>query len=149
LETAKATLGNHRKLDADFAISYPLRILLAEDNMVNRRVATLMLERLGYHIATATDGSEVLQELGEHFYDVILMDIHMPRIDGFEATRLIHQQWPAESRPRIIALTAAATQEDRRRCLEVGMDDYTSKPFQLEDLKHVLQVAFSARMVRA
>ncbi len=130
--------------DADFAKLYPLRILLAEDNKVNQRVATLMLERLGYSVVTAADGEEVLQKLRQERYEVILMDVHMPKVDGIEATRLIQQQWPREIRPRIVALTAAATQEDRIKCFEAGMDDYTTKPFQIMNLKHVLQASFAA-----
>lgn len=137
---------NDANLDLDFAKLYPLRILVAEDNVVNQRVATLLLERLGYYVTTATDGEEVLQRLRQESFDVILMDIHMPRIDGFEATRLIHQEWSPESRPRIVALTAAATQEDRDKCFEVGMDDYASKPFQIKNLRHVLRSSFVARM---
>jgi signal transduction histidine kinase len=136
-------------LDPDFAKLYPLRILLAEDNVVNQRVATLLLERLGYDVTTATDGEEVLQRLRQEAFDVILMDIHMPKIDGFEATRLIHQEWPQESRPRIVALTAAATQEDRAMCFAVGMDDYASKPFQIKNLKQVLRSSFMARTSKA
>jgi CheY-like chemotaxis protein len=86
--------------------------------------------------------------LEQDAYDVIFMDIHMPKIDGLEATRRIHERWPRENRPWIIALTAAATQEDRNKCFEAGMDEYASKPFQIKNLRQVLQASFVARMPR-
>jgi CheY-like chemotaxis protein len=116
----------------------PLRILVAEDNVVNQKVALLLLQQLGYAADVAADGEETLAALRRQCYDVILMDVQMPGMDGLEATRRIRDEWPAEERPRIIAVTANALREDRETCLAAGMDDYLSKPVLLEDLRAAL-----------
>jgi CheY-like chemotaxis protein len=116
----------------------PLRILVAEDNVVNQKVALLLLQRLGYEADVAADGEETLAALRRQRYDVILMDVQMPGMDGLEAARRIRDEWPAEERPRIVAMTANALQEDRETCLFAGMDDYLSKPVLLEDLRAAL-----------
>jgi len=112
----------------------PLRILLAEDNLINQKVALKLLARVGYRADVAGNGLEVLEALSRQPYDVILMDVHMPEMDGLEATRQICRQWPAEIRPRIIAMTANAMQEDREMCLAAGMNDYISKPVRMAAL---------------
>jgi CheY-like chemotaxis protein len=117
----------------------PLRILLAEDNVVNQRVAILLLEKLGYHADLAGNGNEVMHALKRQPYDVVLMDVHMPELDGLEAARRIHREWPAGARPRIVALTASATEEDRQACLDAGMDDYIAKPVRLGNLQLALE----------
>jgi signal transduction histidine kinase/CheY-like chemotaxis protein/ligand-binding sensor domain-containing protein len=124
----------------------PLRILVAEDNMVNQKVALLLLQRLGYTADVAADGEETLAALRRQRYDVILMDIQMPRMDGLETTRRIRDEWPAEERPRIIAVTANALREDREACLSAGVDDYLSKPVLLEDLRAALCRGVGAEM---
>jgi signal transduction histidine kinase/CheY-like chemotaxis protein/ligand-binding sensor domain-containing protein/HPt (histidine-containing phosphotransfer) domain-containing protein len=116
----------------------PLRILVAEDNVVNQKVALLLLQQLGYAADVAADGEETLAALRRQRYDVILMDVQMPGMDGLEATRRIRDEWPIEGRPRIIAVTANALREDRETCLAAGMDDYLSKPVLLEDLRVAL-----------
>ena len=116
----------------------PLRILVAEDNVVNQKVALLLLRQLGYAADLAADGEETLAALRRQRYDVVLMDVQMPEMDGLEATRRIRDEWPAEERPRIIAVTANALLEDREACLAAGMDDYLSKPVLLEDLRAAL-----------
>jgi ligand-binding sensor domain-containing protein/signal transduction histidine kinase/DNA-binding NarL/FixJ family response regulator len=113
----------------------PLRILVAEDNSVNQRVALLMLEQMGYSADVAGNGLEVLDSLRRQRYDLILMDIQMPGMDGLEATRRIVREWPPDVRPRIIAMTANALRSDREACLAAGMDDYLSKPILFEDLR--------------
>ena len=118
-----------------------LRILLAEDNTVNQKVALLQLQKLGYRADVAGNGIEVLEALQRQPYDVVLMDVQMPEMDGLEATRHIRQQWSAELRPRIIAITANAMLEDREQCLEAGMDDFITKPIRVEELEQVLQQA--------
>jgi CheY-like chemotaxis protein len=116
----------------------PLRILVAEDNVINQKVALLLLRQLGYAADVAADGEETLAALRRQRYDVILMDVQMPGMDGLEAARRIRDEWPAEERPRIIAVTANALREDRETCLAAGMDDYLSKPVLLEDLRVAL-----------
>ncbi|HEY2737252.1 MAG TPA: ATP-binding protein, partial [Thermoanaerobaculia bacterium] len=126
-------------LRTDLAMPVPaLRILLAEDNTVNQKVALMMLERLGSKADVAADGFEVLAALRRQTYDLVLMDVHMPGMDGLEATRRIHAEWPAGRRPRIVAITANALLGDREACLAAGMDDYLSKPMRIEDLRSVL-----------
>jgi len=114
-----------------------LRILLAEDNVVNQKVALRMLGRLGYRADIAADGLEVLKALQSHHYDVVLMDVQMPEMDGLEATRSIRRM-PGRQ-PYIIAMTAHAMKGDREECLGVGMNDYVSKPVRIEELNAALQ----------
>ncbi|MBE9042187.1 response regulator [Oscillatoriales cyanobacterium LEGE 11467] len=112
----------------------PLRILLAEDNAVNQKVALLLLEKQGYRADVAGNGFEVLEALDRQSYDVVFMDVQMPKMDGLTATRQICQDRSPDCRPRIIALTANAMGEDRQMCLDAGMDDYLAKPIQVEEL---------------
>ncbi|MEP6900599.1 MAG: PAS domain S-box protein [Actinomycetota bacterium] len=116
-----------------------LKVLVADDNAVNRKVALLMLGKLGYQADIACNGLEVLDLLRQKSYDVVLMDVQMPEMDGLEATRQICVEWPTEKRPRIIAMTANAMSGDRDQCLEAGMDDYVSKPIRKEDLLAALE----------
>jgi CheY-like chemotaxis protein len=117
----------------------PLRILLAEDNQVNQKVALLMLEKLGYRADVVGNGQEVLQALRQAPYDVILMDVEMPEMDGLSAARQIRQWEDLPDQPWIIAVTAYAMPGDRERCLEAGMNDYISKPVREKDLIGALQ----------
>jgi len=115
-----------------------LRILLAEDNVVNQKVAIHLLERIGYRADVAANGMEVLDALKRVPYDVVLMDVQMPNMDGIEATRHICQKYPEEKRPWIIAMTANAMQGDREKCLNAGMNDYVTKPIHREKLAQAL-----------
>ena len=115
-----------------------IRVLLAEDNVVNQQVALGTLKNLGYRADIAANGLEVLQALHRQSYDIILMDVQMPELDGLDATRRIRQEFPASRQPRIIAMTANAFSEDRDRCIEAGMDDYISKPVRKEVLAAAL-----------
>ena len=115
-----------------------LRILLAEDNPVNQKLSLLLLKRLGYEAEQVNDGQEALEALIRQPYDLVLMDVQMPAMDGLEATRAIRQRWPAPTGPRIVAITANAMQGDREKCLAAGMDDYLTKPIHLKELEAVL-----------
>jgi CheY-like chemotaxis protein len=127
------------QLDIQLAQQLPLRILLAEDNAVNQKVALHLLKLLGYRADVVQNGQEVISSLRRQSYDVVLMDVQMPEMDGLEATRRICQEWSKGSRPRIIAVTANAMQEDREECLAAGMNDYISKPIRLEALVQALR----------
>jgi signal transduction histidine kinase/DNA-binding response OmpR family regulator/tetratricopeptide (TPR) repeat protein/tRNA A-37 threonylcarbamoyl transferase component Bud32 len=128
-------------LDDQLAQRLPLRILLAEDNAVNQKLALRLLTRMGYTADVAGNGIEVIEALDRQPYDVILMDVQMPEMDGLEASRRICTRWDRESRPRIIAMTANAMQGDREACLAAGMDDYVSKPIRVEELVRALHEA--------
>ena len=124
--------------DPDMATRLPLRILLAEDHSSNQKLALLTLGRLGYRADVAANGLEVLSALERQSYDVILMDMQMPEMDGLEATRRVRKNRPKESSPRIIAMTANVTKEDRLACFEAGMNDYLSKPIRVNELVSAL-----------
>jgi PAS domain S-box-containing protein len=116
-----------------------LRILLAEDNAVNQTVALRLLERLGYGADVASNGLEALEALERKPYDVVLMDVQMPELDGLDASRRINERWPQKQRPRIIAMTANALPEDREACFAAGMDDYVAKPIRPHELAQALE----------
>jgi len=126
------------QLDEQMGMKWPLRILLAEDNATNQKLAQRLLGRIGYHPDVAANGLEVLQALERQPYDVVLMDVQMPEMDGLEATRRLRDQFPAVQQPQVIAMTANAMQGDREMCLEAGMDDYISKPIRIEVLVEAL-----------
>jgi len=123
---------------ARLADRHPLRVLVAEDNLVNQKIALLMLERLGYRADLVANGLEAVEAVRRVPYDVVLMDLQMPELDGLDATRQILAEHPAGRRPRIIALTANAFEDDRLECLAAGMDDHLSKPLQKEKLESAL-----------
>jgi signal transduction histidine kinase/sensor domain CHASE-containing protein/ActR/RegA family two-component response regulator len=121
------------------AASYSLRILLAEDNAVNQKVALRMLQKLGYAADVVSNGKEVLAALRRQSYDLILMDMQMPEMNGIEATLIICQEWLPHQRPIIVAMTANAMKEDRDRCLDAGMNDHLGKPVSIESLGEILE----------
>ncbi|WP_168538016.1 response regulator, partial [Anabaena sp. UHCC 0253] len=126
------------QFNSHLAEQLPLKILLAEDNVVNQKVAVNILQRLGYRPDVVANGLEVLIALRRQYYDVVLMDIQMPEMDGLTATQKICEEWPLSCRPWIIAMTANAMQGDREKCLALGMNDYTTKPIRLEELTQAL-----------
>jgi signal transduction histidine kinase/DNA-binding response OmpR family regulator len=123
------------ELDASLARRHPLRILLAEDNVVNQKVGIALLKRMGYNPDVVANGLEVLSAVRRQTYDVILMDIQMPEMDGLEASRQITRQFSKAQRPYLIALTANVFKSDQDACVEAGMDAFLGKPLDLEQLR--------------
>jgi CheY-like chemotaxis protein len=118
---------------------HPLRILLAEDNAVNQKLALRLLQQQGYSADVAANGLEVIEALEGTTFDLVFMDVHMPALDGIEATRRIRRRWPGAAGPRIVAMTAAAMAGDRERCLTAGMDGYIAKPIRVAELLAALE----------
>ncbi len=123
--------------DADLGKRHPLRILLAEDNAINQKLALRLLEQMGYRADVASNGLEAIESIERQTYDVILMDVQMPEMDGLDATRSI-RALTTFTQPRIIAMTANALDGDRELCIEAGMNDYISKPIRVEELMRTL-----------
>jgi signal transduction histidine kinase/CheY-like chemotaxis protein/HPt (histidine-containing phosphotransfer) domain-containing protein len=134
----KSSGATQPQIDPQLAAKLPLRILLAEDNVVNQKVALHLLKLMGYRADVANNGLEVLEALHRQSYDVLLMDVQMPNMDGLATTRRICQECLHTPRPRIIAMTANTMQGDREECLKAGMDDYISKPLRVEALIQAL-----------
>ncbi|MEO7991300.1 MAG: response regulator [Chryseolinea sp.] len=133
---AKEQFGK-QKLSVEFAKQYPLRILIAEDDRVNQKLSMRVLSKLGYNPDIAQNGKEVLEVVSQKNYDIVLMDVEMPEMDGLEATRMI--RLCLTTQPVIIAMTAKAMQGDREECINAGMDDYISKPMNIEELVVLLE----------
>ncbi len=136
-------------IDSQVGQRYPLQILLAEDNIINQKVALRLLEKMGYRADVAATGLEVLEALHRQPYDVVLMDVEMPDMDGVESTRRIREQWAVAQQPYIIAMTAHAMESDREWCLEMGMDAYLGKPVRVAALAEALRRAAEYRRGRA
>jgi len=126
-------------LSSSFAEEHPLSILIAEDNLINQKLIERILHKLGYLTDTACDGTQVLDALVKKDYNVIIMDVQMPEMDGFEATQAIRQM--AIAQPYIIAMTANAMSKDRDECLKIGMDNYIAKPMRLAEIIKILKIA--------
>jgi signal transduction histidine kinase/YesN/AraC family two-component response regulator len=133
------------KTDQSLAENLPLSILLCDDNTINQKVATRLLQQIGYQPDIAANGREALEALDRKSYDLIFMDVMMPEVDGLEATRVI-REWQKrgvhpnyQSRIVIVAMTAQAMQGDRDKCIAAGMDDYLAKPIRLADIRRVIE----------
>jgi CheY-like chemotaxis protein len=152
---ALAMLGNRgagiveqaRPEDRPVAEEIPLTVLLAEDNAVNQKVALRFLERMGYNADAVGNGLEAVNAFQHRNYDLVLMDLQMPEMDGLEASRRIRRTLPADRQPKIIALTANAMQGDREICLDAGMDDYISKPVKMHEIVAAIRRQFSKNKV--
>jgi CheY-like chemotaxis protein len=140
LETVQALLSGgvinrpDRTTAITAAVGRSRRILVAEDNPVNRKLIIHILEKMGHQAVAVGDGRKALAALAGGGFDLVLMDVQMPEMDGLEASRRITQRWPAHERPRIVAMTANAMQGDRQACLAAGMDDYITKPIRVDQL---------------
>ncbi|HWZ03806.1 MAG TPA: response regulator, partial [Mucilaginibacter sp.] len=121
----------------DFAKQYPMNILIAEDNVINQKLASRILTKMGYDPDIAVNGHDALNAMTAKKYDMVLMDVQMPEMDGLEATRFIRENM--EYQPIIIAMTANAMPEDKEICLKTGMDDYLSKPMKISDIMDILE----------
>jgi CheY-like chemotaxis protein len=141
-----AVAGKEEKADVESRSAEakigPLRILVAEDSLVNQRIVQRVLERVGHEADTVANGQEVLEAFHQQPYDLVLMDVHMPEMGGLEATRQIREQFSAQDQPVIVAMTASGQTDDRERCLEAGMDDYLTKPIKAEKLETTLASYF-------
>ena len=126
-------------LDGELARRMPLRILLADDNLINQKVGLSILQKLGYRADIANNGLEVLAALERQVYDLMFLDVQMPEMDGLQAAREICKRWPVDERPCIIAMTGNALMGDREKCLAAGMDDYITKPVRLAGLQQSLE----------
>ena len=136
-----AAAHNLPHFDVQMARQHPLRILLAEDSLVNIKIALWFLRKLGYHADVAFNGIEVLDALKRRSYDVILMDAEMPEMDGRQATMLIRKDFSSDQQPNIVAMTANAQPGDREEYLSLGMNDYITKPIKMEDMIRALQAS--------
>lgn len=128
-------------LNISFADHYPLRILIAEDNIINQKLIERILHKLGYQTDTVSDGMQVLKSFVKKEYNVILMDVRMPEMDGFETTHTIRQMEIAQ--PYIIAMTANSMSSDKTECLQNGMNDYVSKPLSTAEIINSLKNGYS------
>ena len=137
------------QVDPHMAQNLPLRILLAEDNKTNQQLASLTLQRFGYRADMVSDGAEALEALKRQSYDLVLMDVQMPVLDGLEATRRLRQNVPPEQQPYVIAVTANASLAAKQKCLDAGMDDYISKPFHLHEFEAALLRAAQNQLGKA
>lgn len=135
----KSDLATTNYIDVQIATENPLRILLVEDNTINQKMISLILQQMGYQPDIVNNGLEALELLRHQIYDVVLMDVQMPQMDGLTATKAILENLPPHTHPQIIALTASAMWGERERCLAAGMDGYLTKPIRVHDLVQILK----------
>ena len=140
IERSALSASTTQEIDSQLATKFPLRILLVEDNIFNQKIARLMLERLGYQIDIANDGLEALEAIENQLYDLILMDVQMPKIDGITTTKLIRNMLDNPiHKVQIIAMSANVMPEDIQKCLDAGMNDYVNKPIDIQTIIQLVQ----------
>jgi PAS domain S-box-containing protein len=144
-KVSKKLFHSTGRLDPMLGKRQPLTILLAEDNAVNQKVAVHLLSNMGYRPDVAQTGAEVIRSLERQSYDLILMDVQMPELDGLEATRLIRRRFPQDRQPYIVAMTANAMPGDAEKCINAGMNGYISKPVRVEQLQEEISKCGSAK----
>lgn len=135
---AVESAGGHRRRDHPVLVDAAPLVLVVEDNAVNQKVAQLLLGRLGYRVETVANGLDAVDAVRRKTYDLVLMDVHMPVLDGLQATEIIRGELPADAQPRIVGVTASVLAEDRAACARVGMDGYLSKPIRADELAALL-----------
>ncbi|GGH50952.1 diguanylate cyclase [Paenibacillus silvae] len=140
-------VGQHLEFSQRKNRGTPLHILIAEDNEMNQLVLSKMVEKKGHFVDHVVDGKEALEAVKRNEYDIVFMDVHMPRLDGFEATRAIKENLSSEDCPYIVAVTAHALRGDRDRCLKAGMDDYISKPIKSESIYQVIETYYNKKQM--
>jgi CheY-like chemotaxis protein len=133
------------RVDPELGSKLGMEVLIAEDNLVNLRVVNLFLDQFGFEPDGVGDGQEALERVREGSYDVVLMHVRTPRLDGLEATRRIREETPEDRQPWIVAMTAHASEEARQSCLDAGMDAYVAKPVEFDTLREALENAARAR----
>jgi len=139
IKTTTKSLRPNNVFDPTMATRLPLKVLIAEDNVINQKVALRVLQQFGYYADLAANGLEAVQAVERQKYDLVFMDVQMPEMDGLEATDRICARFPSAERPYIVAMTANAMKEDHGHCLDAGMNEYLSKPVRAEDIKAVLE----------
>lgn len=142
-DTAGEAKANNAHLLTGMAADYPMSILVVEDNLINQRVIVHMLHKMGYEPDLSSNGIEALERCAQKNYDLVLMDVQMPEMDGLEATRIIRKELAIQ--PAIVAMTANAMAEDREECMKAGMDDYLSKPMKPNDVQEVIEKMWEKR----
>ena len=147
IKTVTQSLLQNNIFDPAMAARLPLDILVAEDNIVNQKVAIAILLQFGYQTDLVVSGKEAVEAVERQKYDLLFMDLQMPEMDGLEATRLICSRTSPSERPYIVAMTANAMKEDRELCLSAGMDDYLSKPIRPEEIKAAIERAANAHPI--
>ena len=149
ITTVTNSLRQKKIFDPAMAARLPLKILVAEDNLVNQKVAIAVLLQFGYQTDIVISGTEAVKAVEREKYDLLFMDLQMPEMDGLDATRLICSRLSPSQRPYIVAVTANAMKEDRELCLAAGMDDYLSKPIRPDEIKAAIERAAKAHLMPA
>jgi len=138
-QPSTTTMTAQSHIDRTLSEQIPLHILIAEDNIVNQKLLARILKQMGYMADVVSNGAEAIEAVEKNSYDMVFMDVHMPKMDGFEAARQIVNKWDSTKRPKIVAVTADAMEGDREKALQAGMDDYLSKPVRMEQIQAIIE----------